>query len=162
MSQHVFFDAGSVVWNVRSTEKYDAIREIIHRSPVLRSIPSLDLDHFTEIVVGREKVQTTGFGHGVAVAHGRSPAIRDSEVTLGVSKQGIDYDALDGRPVHLLFIVANHPDKQMDYLTILSSLVSLLRQEPFRRELLACICQEEVEQKLCTAFRRVIRQRTIA
>lgn len=162
VSQHVFFDSGSVVWDVRSSGKYDAIREIIHRSPVLGSINKLDPDEFAEIVIQREKLQTTGFGHGVAVAHGRSPAIEDSEITLGVSKEGIDYDAVDGHPVHLLFIVANHPDKQMDYLTILSSLVSLVRHASFREELLSCMCQEEIEEKLSQAFHRVIKNRTIA
>ncbi|MFW6212537.1 MAG: PTS sugar transporter subunit IIA, partial [Spirochaetota bacterium] len=71
---------------------------------------------------------------------------------LGVSRGGIEFGAVDGQPVHLLFIVANHPDHQMNYLRILSSLVSMVREERFREEILSCGRASEAEQKLCGAF----------
>jgi len=147
-----FFDSGSVVWELQGTDKYSAIREIIYRAPIFRSVPNLDLNAFAEKVIDRENIQSTGFGHGVAVAHGRTPEVNASHIALGVSRDGIEYDSFDGEPVHLLFIVANHPDQQMDYLQILSTLISLVRDERFRNELLSCMCQEELEQKMCNAF----------
>ena len=150
--QNGFFDAGSVVWEIESTEKYDAIREIVDRAPIFKTVPHLNLNDFTQKVIDREQIQTTGFGHGVAVAHGRTPEVEFSAIAVGISRRGINYDAFDGKPVHLLFIVANHPDKQMDYLQILSKLVTLVRNRNFRHELLACMSCEEVQSKLCAAF----------
>jgi PTS system nitrogen regulatory IIA component len=142
------FYPGGIVWEVESTHKYDAIREIVRRATVFNETDGLDVERFTERVIEREKLQSTGFGHGVAVAHGRTPDVDESIVALGVSRTGIEYDAIDDEPVHLLFIVANHPDKQMDYLRILSSLVALVRNSSFRLELLSCLCQEEMQKKL--------------
>lgn len=150
------FDSGSVVWELESTDKFGAIREVVRRSPAFRKIGPLDLNAFTESVIEREEIQSTGFGHGVAVAHGRTPEVERSKIALGVSRCGISYDSVDGEPVHLLFIVANHPAKQMDYLQILSKLVLLLRDSRFREELLSCMSPEELEDKMSSAFRDLI------
>lgn len=150
------FDVGSVVWELESTEKFGAIREIVHRSRVFQDTPSLDLDAFVDAVIERENIQSTGFGHGVAVAHGRTPDVEQSKIALGVSKRGITYDSVDEEPVHLLFIVANHPERQMDYLQILSKLVSLVRNQEFRDELLSCMSKDELETKMCNAFQDLV------
>ena len=156
VESQVFFDNGSVVWELESETKYDAIHEVIHRSPIFRSLPGFDLEQFYQVVHHRELLQSTGFGHGVAVAHGRTPMVDDSVVALGVSRQGIDYQAMDNRPVHLLFVVATNPDQQLNYLKVLSSLITLVRQESFRREIFACLCQEEIEEKLCHGMARIL------
>jgi PTS system nitrogen regulatory IIA component len=146
------FDAGSVVFDLTSANKYDAIREVIRRAPVFDEADGLDAARFADRVIEREKLQSTGFGHGVAVAHGRTPDVRESRIALGVSRDGIPFDSVDGRPVHLLFIVANHPDHQMDYLRILSSVVAVVRNDRFRRELLSCDEAEDVRKRLADAF----------
>ena len=155
-TEQLYFTNGSVVWDVNSTDKYHAIREIVGRSEVFRRVPGLDPEHFGDVVIAREQQGSTGFGYGVAVAHGRTPEVSTSQIALGVSKQGIDYNAIDDRPVQLLFIVANHPDQQMDYLKILSALVSLVRDAAFREELLNCISEKDLEQKLCSSFSAVL------
>ena len=151
-----FFKPGSVVWDLQSTNKYDAIRETIYRTNVFSRIAGLDLDTFARAVVDREKEQSTGFGHGIAISHGRDPAVPSSNVALGVSRCGVPFDSCDGQPVHLLFVVANHPDKHVDYLRILSSLATVVRNEMFRREILTAICREEVEIKMESALRGVL------
>ncbi len=150
-----FFNTGSVVWDVKSSDKYEAIREIVFRSPLFQSLPDLNLEDFAEKVVGREKIQSTGFGHGVAVAHGRTYQVEGSHVCLGVSRKGIEFNAMDGEPVYLLFIVANHPDRQTDYLAVLSTLVSIVRNQSIRGELLACMTGEELEMKLLHAIEEI-------
>ncbi len=158
LSHYSFFDTGSVVWGVRSSDKFDAIREVISRSLVFRRIYGLDLDAFAEAVIERERLQSTGLGHGVAVAHGRTTEVLEPQIALGVSPEGIDFDAVDDEPVQLLFIIANHPDNKMDYLQILSCLVSLVRNDVFRQELLSCMTTEELENKMCSAFQNLMRK----
>ncbi len=152
----VYFDTGSVIKELHSTSKFEAIREVIERSPVFRDRPDFDLDAFFEVVKKRELLQSTGFGHGVAVAHGRTEMVSDTTVALGISRCGIEYDALDERPVHLLFVVANHPSQQVDYINVLSSLITLVRQESFRNEIFCCMCEEEIEAKLCHGMARIL------
>lgn len=150
-----FFTSGSVVWDLQHTDKYAAIRETVQRSAAFAQIPSLNIEDFTRNVIERERVQSTGFGRGIAIAHGRTYQVADSALALGVSRRGIEFDAFDGKPVHLLFVVANHPEKHIDYLRILSSLATLCRDERFRRELLGCPCGEDAERKIGAAFRGV-------
>lgn len=147
-----YFDPGSVIWELDSDDKYDAIREVIYRASVFTEHESLELDAFAQTVIEREKLQSTGFGHGVAVAHGRTERVSEPTIALGISHEGIDFEAVDRRPVHLLFIVANHPEHQMTYLQILSTLVMMVRDEPFRGEILTCAHAEEVQEKLCAVF----------
>lgn len=156
-----YFDPGSVIWELRSTDKYDAIRELIHSAPVFTEHESLELDEFTKIVIEREKLQSTGFGHGVAVAHGRTRQVDEPTVALGISHEGIDFESYDGQPVHLLFIVANHPEHQMNYLHILSTLVAMVRNELFRRELLTCAHAEAAQKKLCSMFANLMEQQRL-
>ncbi|TVR89644.1 MAG: PTS sugar transporter subunit IIA [Spirochaetaceae bacterium] len=152
LCEHSFFSDGSVVWNIESTDKFEAIREVVYRSQVFRRIPQLDIEDFAAKVIEREKVQSTGFGHGVAVAHGRTADVSVPLVALGVSNNGLEFGSMDGRPVQLLFVVANHPDSEMDYLKVLSCLVGLVRNELFRHELLSCASRTELENKLCSSF----------
>ena len=156
-----YFDPGSVIWDLRSTDKYDAIREVILGAPIFTTHPQLDVDRFTQIVIERERLQSTGFGHGVAVAHGRIDQVDEPTIALGISRDGIEFDAVDGEPVHLLFIVANHPDHQMNYLTILSTLVAMVRDELFRREILMCREASDAQQRLCSVFTRMIEARSL-
>ena len=153
-----YFDPGSVIWDLKSSDKYDAIREIIFSAPIFTEHSTLDLSDFSQRVFDREKIQTTGFGHGVAVAHGRTPQVDKPTVAVGISRDGINYDAYDGGPVHLLFIVANRPDQEMDYLHILSTLVGMVRSEMFRRDILSCEHMAAAQEKLCSVFSRLIEQ----
>jgi nitrogen PTS system EIIA component len=156
-----YFDRGSVLWELRSTDKFEAIRELIQNAPVFTDHEHLELDDFTETVLERERLQSTGFGHGVAVAHGRTPQVDEPTIALGISHEGIDFDSYDGEPVHLLFIVANHPEHQMNYLHILSTLVAMVRNELFRRELLNCAHADDAREKLCAVFSRLMEEQRL-
>lgn len=147
-----YFDSGNVIWELTSTDKFDAIREVISRARTFAEHPDLDLPAFVDKVIEREKVQSTGFGHGVAVAHGRTDQVSAPRVALGISRTGIPFDAFDGKPVHMLFVVANHPDQEIDYLHILSTLAGMVRDEMFRRDILACDHESDAHRKLCAVF----------
>jgi len=153
-----YFDPGSVIWELKSTEKFDAIREIVSRARTFSEHPDLDSDTFAEKVVERERLQSTGFGHGVAVAHGRTDQVSSPRIALWVSRDGIDFDAVDGEPVHLIFIVANHPDQEVYYLHILSTLVGMVRNEMFRREIITCDHESDVQRKLCNVFASLLKR----
>ncbi len=156
-----YFDPGSVIWELESSDKYEAIREIIFSAPIFTEHDTLNLDDFAQRVFDRERIQSTGFGHGVAVAHGRTTQVEHPTVAVGISREGIDYEAIDGEPVHLLFIVANRPDQQMDYLRFLSTLVGMVRDEMFRRDLLSCTHMTAAQEKLCSVFSRLIEKQAL-
>jgi PTS system nitrogen regulatory IIA component len=144
------FQAGTVVPDLVSTDKEGAIRELVGRAPVFRELP--DLDRFADAVIQRERLQTTGFGHGVAVAHGRIPDAGRVLIGLGLSREGIPFDAPDGHPVHLLFVIASPPEMSLDYLQALSCLVRAMRDRGVREALLASVETGEIERRIREAF----------
>lgn len=144
------FDHGTAVADLHSTDKYDALRELIRGAPVFQEIDGLDA--FAAAVVGREKIQTTGLGHGVAVAHGRAQGVRRVLIALGVSRHGIRYESPDGEPVRLLFVIASPAHVTLDYLQALSTLARGLRRQQVRDSLLAAVDAGEIEARIRSAF----------
>jgi PTS system nitrogen regulatory IIA component len=148
---HHCFETGSVVPDLRSTDKFEALRELIRRARVFRAIDVREA--FEEAVISREHQQTTGFGHGVAVAHGRVDGVPRVLIALGVSRAGIPFDAPDGAPVHLLFVIASPPHLSLDYLQALSTLVRCIRDKDARDSLIDAPGAAEIEERLRDAFR---------
>ena len=144
------FESGTVVPDLRSTDKFEALRELIRRAPVFRALKVRS--DFAEAVIERERQQTTGFGHGVAVAHGRVKGVPRVLIALGISRAGIPYDSPDGAPVHLLFVIASPPELSLDYLQALSTLVRCLRDKPARDSLIDAASALDIEERIRAAF----------
>jgi nitrogen PTS system EIIA component len=150
MSMKHCFDRGTAIPNLTSTDKFSALSELIRRAPVFEEITERDV--FEEAVIARERICTTGFGHGVAVAHGRASGVRRVLIALGVSRDGIPFDAPDGAPVHLLFVIASPVHVSLDYLQALSTLVRCVRHESLRSALRAATDAASLEAIIREAF----------
>ncbi len=148
------FEGGSVVKCLESSNKFDAIRELIKRAPLF----SYEVNHgqIEEAAIQREKIYTTGLGRGVAIAHGKTRGVKKLYIVLGISENGIDFNSLDGKPVHLLFLIANPPEKNTQYLFALSTLARILRDDMFLASLLTQVNTDTVEQMINHAFERSI------
>ncbi|MCG3157548.1 MAG: PTS system fructose-specific EIIABC component [bacterium] len=80
-----------------------------------------------EMIHRREQLGSTGIGHGLAIPHGRSTAAPELMIAFGCSKKGIEWEAMDGEPVHLVFMVIAPPQEQDNkYLPVLGRLVEIL------------------------------------
>jgi PTS system nitrogen regulatory IIA component len=150
MGVHHCFEDGTVVYHLESKEKFAALGELIRKAPVFSEIA--DRAAFEESVMGREKLQSTGFGHGVAVAHGRSKGLSRVLIGLGLSRDGIPYDSPDGKPVHLLFVIASPLKTNLDYLQALSTLVRVIRDCSLRETLMSALDAAEIQKTIRSAF----------
>ena len=150
-----FFYDGSVVCDLENVEKYAAIHELLSKAAVFRNIENIS--SFEKVVVEREKKLSTGLGHGVAFAHGKTDVVDSLYVALGISRKGIKYEALDKKPVHLLFIVANPVNGHQEYLQLISALSRILRADEFRERIL----QMDDEAAIETEFRLALERMTV-
>ena len=139
----------SIVLDLESTGKPAAIQEMLARVPVFRRVR--DVEVLEKAILSREKVMTTGLGRGVAISHAEVSGLQGVEVALGLSKKGIEFDSVDGKPVHILFIVVNSKLKRAEYLEVLATLTRLMRKEHVRNEMLCCSCSGDVEKVLHNA-----------
>lgn len=93
----------------------------------------------------REMLGSTGIGKGVAIPHGRTTATGDVIIGFGKSKSGIEFNAIDKKPVFLFFMVIAPPkDEGNIYLPVLGSLVTILKNETKRKKLISISTYEEL------------------
>ncbi len=92
----------------------------------------------------REKESTTGIGMGIAIPHAKTSAVRQPMVAVGISKDGFDYESLDGKPVHLIFMIAAGGNDGDLHLKILSELSKKLMHQEFVAAILGCSSKKEL------------------
>ena len=139
--------------HLESTSKADAIRELLNKAHAFKKVR--DLPALEQAILAREKVMTTGIGRGVAISHGEAPELPSVLVALGISCDGIDFDAVDGKPVHFLFVIVNSRLKRAEYLEVLSTLTKVMRSEDIRHSVSGCTCSGDIQDTLHAAFHRL-------
>ncbi len=99
-------------------------------------LSSIDPDSVMDVVMAREKLGSTGIGHGVAIPHGRMPDLAGPVLVLARHAEGVDFDSIDGKPVHIvvLLLVPDSDDRQ--HLELLAQLARNLQQESFRNQIM--------------------------
>lgn len=102
-----------------------------------------DLEAYRQEVYRREEEGTTGVGEGIAIPHGKGAFVDKPGLAAMVVKDGVDYDSLDGEPVHLIFLIAAPNTKDNVHLDVLSKLSVLLMDENFSRALQSAKSPEE-------------------
>lgn len=122
------------VLDFRATTKREALVEVCR---VLAACPEVEDPRALEkAVLEREEVMSTGIGLGIAVPHAKVPCVRDFVLALGRSRAGIEFQSLDGKPVHLVVLIAGPEARQGRYLQVLASVTLRLKREEVRRALL--------------------------
>ena len=91
---------------------------------------------FYEAILKRESIVSTGIGMGVAVPHAKLPGYKTFFIAIGIHPKGIAWDALDGAPVRLIFMIGGPDDKQTEYLQLLSRLTLAIKDEGRRKKML--------------------------
>lgn len=124
-----------------SDNKVDAIKELIDMLDAAGYLT--DANAFLKSILEREKVGSTGIGKGIAIPHSRTSSVREVIVAIGRSTKGIEFEALDNREVHLVFLIAAPLESGGLYLKALARLSRLLRYQEFRTELMEAQTAED-------------------
>ena len=118
-----------------ATEKYSAIEELARVFENSRVCG--DTDKLIAALKEREKIMTTGIGFEIAVPHARIREVKEIAFAIGLSREGIDFDAIDNKPVHLIILVAAGEMQHMAYLRLLSRIMNLLKKENTKEQIMA-------------------------
>jgi PTS system nitrogen regulatory IIA component len=103
-----------------------------------------DKQFFYDSIIEREKIVSTGIGMGVAIPHAKLAGYDDFFIAVGILPKGVDWNALDGAPVRLIFMIGGPDDKQTEYLQILSSLTNAIKDEERRKKMLTLNSPEAI------------------
>ncbi len=132
----------SIILEMKATGKEAALHE-------LAALAAVQCGRFTEeilynVLLERETVGSTGVGNGVAIPHGKIEGLDDILLCLGRSRTGLNFDAIDNRPVHLLVLLLSPAGKALEYLHTLAQVSKILKKSTNRQRLLDSTTREEI------------------
>jgi len=128
-----FCDETLVEFDLKSKDKstiIDELVELVGKSNMVTNQENLLAD-----IKERENLVTTGVGYGVAFPHAKTKAVKGIVIAFGRSEAGIDFDAMDHRPVHLLFLIAAPEDAIGAHLNVMARLSYVMKSEENREKL---------------------------
>ena len=132
----------TVILDLQSTGKPEVIEELIEKLYEAGKIT--DKEAFKKDILARESQGSTGIGEGIAIPHAKSSAVKVPALVFGRSTSGVEYESLDGQPVHLFFMIAASEGANQQHLDTLARLASMLMDTSFREQLLAANSEEEL------------------
>lgn len=118
-----------------TSSRDETLHQLVHHIYEAGKIP--DEETFFRAIFEREKIVSTGIGMGVAIPHAKLPTYDQFFIALGVLQKPVDWHALDGAPVRIVFMIGGPDDKQTEYLQILSSLTHAIKDDERRKKLLS-------------------------
>jgi mannitol/fructose-specific phosphotransferase system IIA component (Ntr-type) len=120
--------------DLKATTKNEALRELIAVIETAQEVTNGNA--FEESVLEREKILSTGIGLEFAVPHVSIPSVSNFVMAIGRCKAGIDFDAMDGRPVKIILLIASSEEQRDAFLKVLAKVVHLFKEEAFRKKVL--------------------------
>ena len=127
--------------NVNAKDKNDIINKMTKL--MLKTGRITDLNAYKELVLKREEEGSTGVGEGIAIPHGKGDCVTEPGLVAMVVPNGVEYDALDGKPVNLLFMIAAPNTSDNVHLDVLSRLSTMLMDTEFKNKLISAKSKEE-------------------
>lgn len=101
-------------------------------------------EEFITAIKQREEIETTGIGEGIAIPHARVGSLNELKVVFGRAKKGIDFKALDRRPVHLILMVAAPIELRKPYLQAVAKVARFLKSKVLKEALLKAESPREI------------------
>ncbi|UCH66612.1 MAG: PTS sugar transporter subunit IIA [Ignavibacterium sp.] len=142
MKVYELLDKKCILTDFKGEDKTEIINELIDLYKNDEKVN--DIEKTRTAVLDREKIMSTGVGKGFAIPHGKSNGVTDVIAAFGKTKREIDYDALDGEPVHHIFLLVGRDDMVSKQIKLLSRISRLMNKDDFRARLLEASTEEDI------------------
>jgi PTS system nitrogen regulatory IIA component len=123
----------SIVTELRGRTKREVLEELT--DALLENRPQLDRNRLIEVLLERERLGSTGIGDGIAIPHGKLEDLDQLALSFGRSTQGVDFESMDGKPVHLFFLLVAPENCAGIHLRALAKIARLLKNNAIRKRL---------------------------
>jgi nitrogen PTS system EIIA component len=132
----------AIVPDLEGRTKRLVLEELIEA--MRRVKPELDRERLIPVLLERERLGSTGIGDGIAIPHGKLKDLDQLLLSFGKSNLGVDFESMDGNPVHLLFLLVAPENCTGIHLRALARIARLLKNAPVRKRLLGANTQDEI------------------
>ncbi len=141
-----------IMTGLEAGEKKELLEKMVSRAASIES--AVEKEPAMKALLERERLGTTGIGHGVAIPHGRVRGLKELMVFFGRSEKGVDFDSMDRMPVHLFFLIMAPENSAAAHLKVLAGISNLLKNQDLRMKLMNANGSSEIYRAIEEAERR--------
>jgi mannitol/fructose-specific phosphotransferase system IIA component (Ntr-type) len=136
------FTKAEYIKNLASKDKFKAIEEL---ALVFKGSDVCDdVEHLIRALKEREEIMSTGIGFGIAIPHAKISSVREMAFAIGISKEGIEFNSIDGELIHLIILVAAGERQHKEYLRLLSNIMAIIKKDNVKESIINSADSEEV------------------
>lgn len=132
----------STIVDLKGDTKEEIIAELVASLSASEAIS--DRDKVLQAVLEREKIMSTGIGDGIAIPHGKSDSVVELVAALGTQRRGVDFEALDGEPAYVFFLLVSPANVSGPHIKALARISRLLKNDDFKKKLITASSPEEI------------------
>ena len=123
----------SIIPDLQSPDKKGVLEELV--KPVTE-IANMNPEDLVRVLMDRERLGSTGIGDGIGIPHGKIKGLNSLIIGFGISKKGVNFESIDGRPTHIFFLIITPEESTGLHLKLLAQISKLLKNETFREKLM--------------------------
>ena len=124
----------AIVADLTSKDKKGILEELV--TPIAR-ITGMKEEEILQVLLERERLGSTGIGGGIGIPHGKLKSLDSLILGFGLSRKGVDFESMDGRPTHIFFLLLTPENSTGLHLRLLARISKILKHDPFKEKLLS-------------------------
>jgi nitrogen PTS system EIIA component len=138
----------AIIPNLTATTKEGVIREIVDSLRNNGYLQNQATDDIVRAIMKREQLGSTGIGRSIAIPHTKHAGADRLIGTLGLSKSGVNFDSIDGEPVHVVVLLVSPQERPGDHLRALENVVRTMKDDEFVKSLREAITRDDIWKRL--------------
>ena len=131
----------AILVDLKSNDKKGVLDELVE--PIAR-IAGIDHENLVRVLMERERLGSTGIGGGIGIPHGKLKELESLVLGFGLSRKGVDFESMDGRPTHIFFLLVTPENSTGLHLKLLAQISRILKNDLFKERLLNTADRDEV------------------
>ena len=131
----------AIIVDLQSTDKKGVIEELV--TPIV-DLTGVDHEELVRVLMERERLGSTGIGGGIGIPHGKLKDLKSLVLGFGLSRKGVDFESMDGRPTHIFFLLVTPENSTGLHLKLLARISKILKNDPIKERLLKAGNPDEV------------------
>ena len=131
----------TIIVDLKAKDKKNTLEELAFP---IANIAGVTCEEIVKVLIERENLGSTGIGGGIGIPHGKLKNLDSLAMGFGRSRQGIDFDSMDGRPTHIFFLLVTPENSTGIHLKLLAHISRLLKNEVFNEKLLKANNEDDI------------------
>jgi nitrogen PTS system EIIA component len=134
-----------ILADLKSRDKKGILEEL---ATPLAGIAKIPRDNLVKVLMERERLGSTGIGGGIGIPHGKLKNLDSLALGFGLSKKGVDFESMDGRPTHIFFLLVTPESSTGLHLKLLARISRLLKNDIFKEKLMNAGNRDEIYEAI--------------